>query len=121
LIVTTARHTSTPNATMVSLATPTQGSTSLSTWRVTMQPGAEGPVHAIDREQIWMPLKGSLAFTANGETTTLSAGQAAILPANETRQVKVVNGPAEALVCMPIGAHATIPGNTTQHPLPWAE
>jgi quercetin dioxygenase-like cupin family protein len=121
LIVTQARTTETPNAALASFATPSLGSTELSTWRVTMQPGAQGPVHVIDREQVWMPLTGSLAFTANGETTVISEGQAAILAAGEVRQVSVVEGPAEAVVCMQVGGSASVPGSDDRHPLPWAE
>jgi quercetin dioxygenase-like cupin family protein len=121
LIVTKARTTSTPNADLASFATPSLGSTELSTWRVTMQADAKGPVHIIDREQVWMPLSGSLAFTVNDETTVVSDGQAVILPAGEVRQVTVVDGPAEAIVCMPIGGYASAPGSDDRHPLPWAE
>lgn len=121
IVVKSARTSETPNAQLASLATPSQGSTELSAWRVTMQPGAQGPVHMIDREQIWMPLTGSLEFTVDGESTVVGPGQAAILPVGEVRQVKVKEGPAEAMVCMTIGGTATIPGNDDRHPLPWAE
>jgi quercetin dioxygenase-like cupin family protein len=86
-----------------------------------MQADAQGPVHAIDREQVWTPLNGSLAFTVDGETTVVTPGQAVILPANEIRQVAVVDGPAEAMVCMMIGGYASVPGSDDRHPLPWAE
>jgi quercetin dioxygenase-like cupin family protein len=121
IFVETARRTETPNAQLASFATPSLGSTELSAWRVTMRPGAEGPVHAIDREQIWMPLTGSLEFTVDGKAAVVGPGQAAILPVGEVRQVRVVDGPAEAMVCMAIGGSATVPGNGEPHPLPWAE
>ncbi|MBP2325425.1 quercetin dioxygenase-like cupin family protein [Kibdelosporangium banguiense] len=117
----TARRTETPNAQLDSLATPSLGSKELSTWRVTMQPGAQGPVHIIDREQVWMPLSGSLEFIVDGEGTVAGPGQAVILPAGVVRQVKVADGPAEAMVCMAVGGHALAPGNDERHPLPWAE
>ncbi|MEV4317293.1 cupin domain-containing protein [Actinocrispum sp. NPDC049592] len=121
MIVTTARPMETPNAALASLATPSLGSTEICTWRITMQPGAQGPVHAIDREQVWLPLTGELAFTVDGETMSVPAGQAAILPAGEVRQVAVVAGPVQAVVCMAVGGHATVPGSADRHPLPWAE
>jgi quercetin dioxygenase-like cupin family protein len=121
IFVDDARRIETPNAQLASLATPSLGSTELSAWRVTMQPGAQGPVHAIDREQVWMPLSGSLEFIVDGESTVVGPGQAAILPVGEVRQVKVVDGPAEAMVCMAVGGAATVPGNSERHPLPWAE
>jgi quercetin dioxygenase-like cupin family protein len=121
IFVETARRIETPNAELASLATPSLGSTELSAWRVTMQPGAQGPVHVIDREQVWMPLSGSLEFIVDGTSTVVGPGQAAILPVGEVRQVKVVDGPAEAMVCMAVGGAATVPGNSERHPLPWAE
>ena len=44
------RTTTTPNAAMASLATPSAGSTELASWRVRMAAGAAGPEHVIDRE-----------------------------------------------------------------------
>lgn len=111
----------TPNAETRTHAAPSLGSTELASWRVRMAPGAEGPVHAIDREQVFLPLAGSFAITVAGDTTVVTAGEAAILPAAEIRQIRVAEGPAEALVCMPVGGTATVPGTNTTHPLPWAE
>jgi quercetin dioxygenase-like cupin family protein len=115
------RTTRTPNAVVTGLAAPSQGSGELSSWRVRMEPGAEGPVHSIDREQVWMPLVGSFAITVNGDTATVAAGQTAILPAGVFRQIQAAEGPAEALVCMPVGGQATVPGSDDRHRLPWAE
>jgi len=121
IVIENARTSATPNAEMASLATPSLGSTELCSWRVSMRPGAEGPVHAIDRAPVWMPLSGSLAVTVSDVTSVVSTGQAVILPAGEVRQVRVEDGPVEALVCMAVGGHATIPGGTDRIPLPWAE
>lgn len=116
-----ARTTRTPNAVVTTLAAPSQGSGELSSWRVSMEPGAEGPVHMIDREQVWMPVAGSFAFTVNGDTALVGAGQAAIVPAGVIRQVRVAEGPAEALVCMAVGGQVTVPGSDERRPLPWAQ
>lgn len=120
-VITDATTVTTPNATMTTYAAPSLGSAELASWRVRMQPGAEGPVHAIDKEQVFLPLTGSFAITINGDTTVVSAGQAAILPAAAVRQVRVADGPAEALVCMAVGGVATVPGSAEPHRLPWAE
>ena len=62
----------TPNAVMTALAAPSQGSGELSSWRVRMEPGAEGPVHSIDHEQVWMPLAGSFVITVYDDHLTVS-------------------------------------------------
>jgi quercetin dioxygenase-like cupin family protein len=115
------RTTRSAAADAAALAGPSRGSTELSSWRVRMAPAAEGPVHAIDREQVFMPVVGAFAITAEGETVTVAAGQAVVLPAGTVRQIRVAEGPAEALVCMPVGGRATIPGSAEVHRLPWAE
>src|SRR5258705_4066597 len=120
-VITETRTITTPNATMIALATPSLGSRELSTWRVHMQPGATGPVHTIDREQIWVPLDGTFEMTINGETRTLVPGQAAIVPAGANRQGRTGAVPAEALVSMPIGGMAHARGAEALVPLPWAE
>ncbi len=117
---TAERTTTTAGGAMSSLATPSVGSTELSTWRVRMNAGVTGPVHAIDREQVWMPISGTFEITVDGVAETMSAGQAAILPAGVDRQIRTVDGPAEALVCMPAGGTARVPGGDESIPLPWA-
>ncbi|MEO3745708.1 cupin [Plantactinospora sp. B5E13] len=102
------------------LAAPSQGGRELATWRVRMNPDTAGPLHAIDREQVWMPLTGSFAITVDGATRTVGAGQAAILPADVVRQIRSGAEHAEALVCMPAGGTATVPGEPERRELPWA-
>ena len=116
-----ARTTTTPAAVVTGLAAPSQGSSELSSWRVRMSAGAEGPMHAVDREQVWMPVRGSFAVTVDGETATVGPGQAAVLPAGVLRQIRTTDEPVEALVCMPVGGQATVPGSADPHRLPWAE
>ncbi|TDC20783.1 cupin domain-containing protein [Streptomyces sp. 8K308] len=115
----------TPNAEMTRLATPSRGSRELSAWRVRMAPGARGPWHSIDREQVWLPLTGTLAVASgDGDTEPrhVAPGQAAILPAGEPRQVSAVGGgPVEAVVCMAVGGRATVTETGEVRTIPWAE
>lgn len=115
-----SRTTRTPAAVVAGLAAPSQGSGELATWRVRMAPDAAGPVHEIDREQVWMPLAGSFSVTVAGETRVVGIGQAAILPADVVRQISSGAEPAEALVCMPIGGTAAVPDSPERLDLPWA-
>jgi quercetin dioxygenase-like cupin family protein len=117
---TSERTTTTAAATMSALATPSAGSRELATWRVRMPAESTGPLHAIDREQIWMPLAGVFEITTDGETRTLAPGQAGILPAGVERLIRTLGAPAEALVAMPAGGRALVPGQDAPVPLPWA-
>lgn len=106
---------------MTALAAPSQGSRELATWRTRMEPGAEGPLHAIDREQVWMPVTGSFTVTVDGTSKRVAAGDALILPAGAARQIRANDEPVEILVCMPAGGKASVPGSPEQRDLPWAE
>ena len=117
------RTVETPTAVMAGLAAPSQGTAELSTWRVRMSPGGSSPVHVIDREQVWMPLRGSFEFTVDGETALVGAGEALAVPGGATRQLRVGGaGPAEAeaIVCMAAGGQATVVGSDAWQPVPWA-
>jgi quercetin dioxygenase-like cupin family protein len=115
------RTTATAAGVMAGLAAPSQGSRELSSWRVRMMENAEGPVHTIDREQVFMPVAGTFAIAMDGTTAVVAAGQAVVLPAGVVRQIRAGDAPAEALVCMPAGGTASLPGAPERHPLPWAE
>jgi quercetin dioxygenase-like cupin family protein len=120
---TTERTIETPTGVMAGLAAPSQGSAELSTWRVRMTPGSNSPVHIIDREQVWMPLRGAFEFTVDGETAVVGAGEALAVPGGATRQFRAggTGTPhAEAIVCMAAGGQATVPGSDARQPLPWA-
>lgn len=105
-----SRRTQTPNAVMTTLASPTQGPTEgLSLWRVEMQAGQRGPVHAFDSEQVWHVLDGEAGFTVAGETVLLRAGDSLVLPAGAQRQVTARTA-VRLLVCGHGGAIASVPG-----------
>ncbi|MFJ8627207.1 cupin domain-containing protein [Kitasatospora sp. NPDC093550] len=87
-----ARRSETPNAVMTTYASPTQGSTSLALWRVEMRAGAQGPLHAMEAEQIWTFLTGSASVDLAGEALTVGAGDTLVLPADAARQVSTAEG-----------------------------
>lgn len=104
------RRTETPNAVMTTLASPTQGPTSqLSLWRVTMQPGQQGPRHMFDCQQIWHVLSGDADIAVDTETVSLHAGDAVVLPAGIERQVTAVTA-TEIIACAPSTTTVTAVG-----------
>ena len=108
----------TPNATMTTFAAPSRGSAELAAWRVRMTEGASGPEHTIDREQVWLPLTGSLTVTVAGESTVVGPGESVVLPGGVSRRISAPSA-VEAVVCMPAGGLVSHEGET--RPLPWAE
>lgn len=114
-----ARRTTTPNATMTTFASPTQGGTGLVLWRVDMAPGAVGPDHAFDVEQVWTVLEGRADIELDGTRHLLAPGDTVAMPARVPRRV---HADAElgfaALVAAPAGAQASVPGGEPVVP-PW--
>ncbi len=81
------RRTQTPNAVMTTLASPTQGGAATAVWRVDMQPGQAGPLHAIDAEQILTVLEGGAKVRLGAETIRVGPGDTLVMPANLPRQI----------------------------------
>ncbi|KRA29930.1 MULTISPECIES: cupin domain-containing protein [unclassified Nocardioides] len=100
-----SRVTETPNASMTTLASPTQGGTqALSLWRVAMRTGQHGPQHTFDVEQAWHVLDGTATIVVDAESIGLSVGDTLVIPAGAHRQVStesgavfVITGPARGL------------------------
>ncbi|HEY3691413.1 MAG TPA: cupin domain-containing protein [Pseudonocardiaceae bacterium] len=83
-----SRRTVTPNAVMITHASPTQGGTALAVWSVEMAPGAAGPRHSFDVEQVWTLLAGAASIELDGEALAVGAGDAIVMPAGVLRQVQ---------------------------------
>jgi quercetin dioxygenase-like cupin family protein len=113
-----SRRTETPNATMTTLASPTLGPTAgLSLWRVEMEAGVTGPLHAFDREQLWTVLDGELTIAVDGAPTDLAPGDTVVIPPAVERQVHARTA-ARLIVCGPGDAVATVPGEDTPRGTP---
>lgn len=107
-----SRRSATPNAVMTTHASPTQGGSAIAVWRVEMAPGAAGPLHTFDVEQVWTALEGGATVDLDGEPTTVGPGDTIVMPAGAPRRVQagpeqgfvaVVAAPAEARACVPGG------------------
>jgi quercetin dioxygenase-like cupin family protein len=115
-----SRRTTTPNATMTTHASPTQGGTGrIAMWTVAMAPGAAGPDHVFDVEQVWTVLAGTVTVDLDGERSAAGPGDTLVLPPDVPRRVHA--DPAAgctAVVAAPAGARATQPGAAPVLP-PW--
>lgn len=90
---------------MTTFASPTQGGAGRSVWRVDAKPGAVGPLHDFDVEQVWVWLDGGATVELGEEKYVVGAGDTVIMPARTARRVladagsgytAVVTAPAEA-------------------------
>ncbi|WP_460306409.1 cupin domain-containing protein [Actinocorallia aurea] len=115
------RRTSTPAATMTTLASPTLGGAATSVWRVDVAPDApEGPLHVIDAEQVWTFLSGGATVEVGGRAEALGAGDTVVIPADAVRQVRGDRATGfAALVTAPAGAGAGLAGAADLQTPPW--
>lgn len=112
-----AVHT-TPNAVMTTFAAPALGSAELAAWHVEMAPGASGPAHVADREQVWLVTEGRAAVELDGTVLDAGPGDALVLPAGTTRRI---GAPAGLKAIVASGARATVTTEAQgRRPLPWA-
>jgi len=106
-----SRRTQTPNGVMTTLASPGQGDAGLAVWRLEMPPGAVGPRHAFDTEQVWSVLDGGATIELGGEPVVLAAGDTVVLPADTFRQVFAdPERGVTAIAAAPAGTLAYAPG-----------
>ncbi|MGD9986930.1 cupin domain-containing protein [Pseudonocardia sp.] len=106
------RRTETPNAVMTTFASPSLGGAGHALWQVEMRPGASGPDHAMDVEQIWRAVAGGATVHLDGaDDVPLAPGDTVVLPAGVVRRI-VADADAgfTAVVTGAGGAHALVAG-----------
>ena len=114
----TNRSTVTPNATMVTLASPsTSGTTELSVWRTSMSAQSSGPVHRFDTEQVWTLLQGRAEITVDESPIAMGQGDTLTLAPNVTRRVQAVTD-CLFVVCGKAETSVHVLGEETPRPTP---
>jgi quercetin dioxygenase-like cupin family protein len=105
---------------VVGLAAPSRGATHTSAWRLTLDPGAASPPHALSHEEVFVALRGRLqARYADGDVEEVAAGGALIVRAGAGfTLVNPGDEPFEAVAVLPVGGRATVDGE--QITPPWA-
>jgi quercetin dioxygenase-like cupin family protein len=102
-----------------SYAAPSRGSQELCAWRIDVPPGSTGVAHTITREEIVFVLSGAIEMTLDQHTSTVRAGDVAVLPTGAT--VRVDNAgdePATAWVTTSVGLEARLADGSRIVP-PW--
>src|SRR5688500_17413849 len=104
---------------MTTIASPTLGGSRTALWRVEMVPGASGPLHWFDVEQVWTVLDGGATVDLDGEPVTVGAGDTVVMPAQMPRRVHAdPDAGFTAIVTASGGALASTPGADPVLP-PW--
>jgi len=89
-------------------------------WRTDMAPGAAGPSHVVDREQVVVVLEGHLQVMVGADRHGLAPGDAVALPAGVVRQLANPHDtPVVTLTAAAPGGTARV-GDADPVPVPWA-
>jgi quercetin dioxygenase-like cupin family protein len=110
-----SRRTQVPSGLVTTLASPAQGGSGLAVWRMDIAPGAAGPVHAYDTEQVWTVIAGRATVELDGGPVTVTAGDTLVIPAGASRQmIADPQAGVSAISVTPAGTHAYSPSGPIQ-------
>jgi len=110
-----------PGLHVTGLASPSRGATETSAWRIELPPTADGTAHSVDREEIFVAVRGTALATVDGEEHTLDAGDALIVqPGTVFSLANPHDAPFEAVALQPVGGLASFPDGDP-FPPPWTE
>ena len=110
-----------PGTRIVGHTSPSRGARELSTWRLTLDPGASSPAHTLTREEVFIQLSGRMELVLDGEAMVLDPGDAVAVAAG--RSLRVSNPfaePADAIACVPAGMEARLADGTALGTPEWA-
>lgn len=99
------------------LAVPSRGASELAVWQVEGASGAASAPHTLDREEVFVVVSGSVRATVGGEEHLVTTGDALIVPADTSFQLRTDGDEPTALtVCTRAGIQATVGGETITPP-----
>ncbi|MEU2791715.1 cupin domain-containing protein [Streptomyces sp. NPDC007100] len=105
---------------MTTLASPTLGGAGHAVWRVDMQPGARGPLHTFDAEQVWTVVGGRATVELDDEQLLVEPGDTLVMPAAVPRRISAdAQEGFAAIVAATPGASASVPGSADKTVPPW--
>ncbi|WP_084958757.1 cupin domain-containing protein [Thermoactinospora rubra] len=113
-----ARRSETPAGVMTTLASPTQGGAERAIWRVEGKPGAAGPLHSVDVEQLWAFLDGEAVVELGEESYAVGSGDTVVMPGGVLRRLTAGQAGFTAVVTAAAGARASAGGKDFGVP-PW--
>ncbi len=105
--------------TVTGLSSPSRHATETCVWRVHVAPDSSGAEHSVDREEVFVALAGQADFVVDGTVTTVSAGDAFVVPPHTPFSLVSRSVAFEAVCVLPVGGRATIAGGEPFVP-PWA-
>jgi quercetin dioxygenase-like cupin family protein len=104
------------------LASPSRGSTEISSWIVRLEPGIRVPGHILSKEEVFVVLKGSAVASIGEERYTISAGDALAVPPGLPFSLAIPQETAfEAVASMVAGGQGSmVDGDGSWFAPPWS-
>jgi mannose-6-phosphate isomerase-like protein (cupin superfamily) len=110
-----------PGLTFTGLAAPSRGARETSVWRFRVEPGVPGTPHSVDREEIFVVLRGTAVAVVGGERLELGVGDALVVPPDvEFSLANPGTEVFEAMAVAPAGVRASMPRGEPFAP-PWTQ
>lgn len=102
--------------------TPRLGSKDIAVIRQIAPAGVDGPAHSHDRDEVLIMLEGALSVEADSKFTSLSPGDAVLVPAGTTHQLKNAGlGDAHWVTVSRAGIRFFVPGGDEVPAPEWAQ
>ena len=103
------------------LAVPSRGSSELAVWALDLEPGVSSETHSMDREEVFIVISGTVSATVADREVTAGPGDAVIVPAHATLQIRNASGrePARLTAATSVGMKAVVGGASFTPP--WAQ
>jgi mannose-6-phosphate isomerase-like protein (cupin superfamily) len=108
-----------PGATFTTLASPSNGTTSGSVWRLRLEPDQDAVPHRLTGEEIFVVTAGTAAGRLGDEPFTVRPGQVLVVPPAVDFEVHAGAAGFEAIVYLAVGGQAII-GDGQPFTPPWA-
>jgi mannose-6-phosphate isomerase-like protein (cupin superfamily) len=110
-----------PGLSVTGLAAPSRGARETSVWRVRVAPDTAGTPHSVDREEIFVALRGRAVAIVAGERLEISPGDTLVVPPGvEFSLASAGSEGFEAMCVAPAGVRACLPQGEPFAP-PWTQ
>ena len=109
-----------PGVRFTPVASPSRGSSETGIWRARLEPGQEGVLHHMTREEIIVAVQGQGTVTVGADAHVLRPGDAFAVPAFIDFKLDCAGDtPFEAMVVLPVGGRGVIGSGPSFVP-PWS-
>jgi mannose-6-phosphate isomerase-like protein (cupin superfamily) len=109
-----------PGLSFTGLAAPSRGTRETCVWRIRVAPDTAGTPHSVDREEIFVALRGRALAVVAGERLEISPGDTLVIPPGVEFSLGSAGEGFEATCVAPAGIRACLPRGEPFAP-PWTQ